>query len=311
MDDMTVMWLSIIFGSVGVVFLLSLFIPSANIFFHFAILKQHRKIRFEAEYYRDILKYSPSEILYIYDKDYKNNRLGNYGLVTKYQKMFYINLLKMYLLGYVKIDFGKGDNLEIIKNDVLILDEEYKLIYDYIFGVITNESRLFLSDIDKHVEENYRNNSFFREWHNLINKKLSNNGFYSTDFIVAQGDTIKKYYIFVIIILTIIGLYLLITDFNFGIFCFGIFPLLVIGGYYDSKRIRISSNRSIYEYKKVKALKRFLEDFTIIDERPVEYVKLLEDYIVYASIFDMYDSSIEEKMDEIKLFLSVNSNKNS
>ena len=62
----------------------------------------------------------------------------------------------------------------------------------------------------------------------------------------------------------------------------------------------------IYEYKKIKALKKFLTDFTIIEERPPEYVKLLEDYIVYASIFDLYDVSIEEMLEEIRVFLKVN-----
>ena len=49
-----------------------------------------------------------------------------------------------------------------------------------------------------------------------------------------------------------------------------------------------------------------MKDFTIIDERPPEYVNLLEDYIVYAAIFDMYDLSVEEILKEIRLFLKVN-----
>ena len=305
-NDMIEIYLSMGAYIICFLFLLSLFIPSANIFFHFAILKRHRKIRYEVEYYRDVLVYSPSEILYIYNRNYRNNRLDSYGLIVKYQKLFYINLLKMYLLGYIKIDFSKGDNFEIIKKDVLILDKEYKMIYDYIFNVITKEQKIMLYDINNYVEENYKNDSFFKEWHKLIVKSLSMCGFYSTDFITAQGDIMKKYYIFVFVVLALLDLYLLITIPSLGVFCLFVFPLLVIVGYYESKNIRISSNRSIYEYKKIKALKKFLKDFTIIEERPPEYVKLLEDYIVYAAIFDMYDLSIEETLKEIRLFLKVN-----
>jgi len=308
MNDMYFLYLQMIFFVVGILFLLSLFIPSANIFFHFVILRKHLKIRFDAEYYRDILSYSPSEILYIYDRDYRNNKLDYYGLIGKYEKLFYINLLKMHLLGYVKIDFSKGNNFEIIKNDVLILEEEYKMIYNYIFTTITKENKITLYEINNFVEENYQNNLFFKKWHNLITKKMTMNGFYSTDFIAIQGDMIKKYYIFVFIILGLIEIYLLITLSSFGMFCLLVFPLLVLGGYYNSKGIKIASNRTIYEYRKVKALKKFLKDFTIIDERPPEYVNLLEDYIVYAAIFDMYDLSIsvEEILKEIRLFLKVN-----
>lgn len=91
--------------SIGFVLLLSLFFPTANVFFHFSILKNYRKIKFESDYYRDILGYSPSEILYIYNKEYKNNKLSRYEKICKYQKLFYINILKMYLLGMLELIF--------------------------------------------------------------------------------------------------------------------------------------------------------------------------------------------------------------
>ena len=66
-----------------IVFLISLFVPTANIFFHFKILRNYRKIRFESDYFRDILSYSPSEILYIWNKRYRNNILGSNGIIRK------------------------------------------------------------------------------------------------------------------------------------------------------------------------------------------------------------------------------------
>ena len=47
--------------------MLGLVFPSANIFFHLAILKKYKKVQYESEYYRDMLTYSPSEIFYIYN----------------------------------------------------------------------------------------------------------------------------------------------------------------------------------------------------------------------------------------------------
>ena len=52
--------------------------------------------------------------------------------------------------------------------------------------------------------------------------------------------------------------------------------------------------------------KKFLKDFTIIEDRSIEYIKILEDYVVYAAIFDMYDLPITEVMKEIRLFLESN-----
>lgn len=297
-------YLYFILYSIGVVFFISFLIPSVNIFFNFKILRNYRKIRFDSEYFRDILSYSPSEVLYIYNKNYK--KINPYGVISKYKKMFYINLLKMNLLGYVNIDFSKGDNFEIIKSDVIILEKEYKLIYDYIFTYVTNDSKLMLSDINDHVEHNYENNSFFRTWDKLIRNNLKMRGFYSTDFITVLGDDIKKYYSVVIPILIIIDLFFLITNPYFGKFL--LFSFLVIGaiGYFDSKNVKITSNRYVYEYKKIRALKKFLKDFTIIEDRSIEYIKILEDYVVYSAIFDMYDLPITEIMKEIRLFLESN-----
>ena len=287
----------------------SLLDPSSNIFFKFLILRNYKKIIFNLEYYRDILKYSPSEILFIAEKGYDNDKLNPYGIINKYKKMIYINLLKMYLLGYVNIDFSKGTNFKIIKNDISILDEEYSMIYQLIFSEITEKPMIMLSDIYNYVEDNYQKNSFFDEWDKLVKRKLFNNGFYSTDFIEKFHKIAKKYYVVASVVLLtffIINLLSIGTSFMPGLALFSFYSIFVILGYNKIKDIKMFSNYAVYEYKKIKALKKFLRDFTIIDERPPEYVKILEDYIVYAAIFDMHDLSIGKTIEEIKLFLSVN-----
>lgn len=171
--------------------------------------------------------------------------------------------------------------MKIIKNDVIILDKEYKMVYDYIFSIITKENEIWLNDINNYVEYNY-NDEFFMKWNYFINNSLSMRGFYTTDFIRFQKDAIIKYYKIVIPILILITLYLLIILPSMGIMAIFVFPIFLIFGYLDSKNIKVQSNRSIYEYKKIMALKKFLKDFTIINERGPEYVEILEDYIVYA-----------------------------
>ena len=116
------------------------------------------------------------------------------------------------------------------------------------------------------------------------------------------------YYIVGILFLFIFGIVLLVNAATLAeILQYGAFYLsLIVLGYYKTKDIKMHSNCSVYEYKKVKALKKFLKEFTIINERPAEYIKLLEDYIVYAAIFDMHDYSPESAIEEIKLFIKTN-----
>ena len=75
----------------------------------------------------------------------------------------------------------------------------------------------------------------------------------------------------------------------------------MIFGYEEAKKMQISTENSVYEYKKIKALKKFLKDFTLIKDKDLEYIKLLEDYIIYASIFDMYDTKIEKLLEKVNL----------
>ena len=180
------------------------------------------------------------------------------------------------------------------------------MIYDYIFNTITKKTKIMINDINNYVEENYQNNSFFEEWDKLVREKLTFNGFYSNDFITRHSNIVKKYYIFGSVFLLVLNFFLLINDPKTGLNHLFFYSICVVLGYYKNKNIKMFSNWSVYEYKKVKSLKKFLNDFTIIEERSPEYVKLLEDYMVYAAIFDMYDMSPEEAMKEIRLFLSVN-----
>lgn len=283
--------LAVFFYGFIILLFLSLFFPSANIFFHIGIQKKYKRINYEAEYFRNILSYSPSEIYYIYNKNFGvKNKFGIFKMY-KFRKLFLINLLKMDLLGYINIDFTDKNNFKITKKDVIILDEEYKFINDYIFGCITSNNEISLYEIYDYINEHYKE-TVFKNWDEFIQKKIRRRGFYDGNFITFYGDKIKSYYKITIPIIAIINLFVIVIAFNFGIALIFVFALFLICGYYETKNIKVISDVGIYEYRKMIALKKFLKDFSIIDERGPEYSQILEDYIVYASIFNMLKNKI-------------------
>lgn len=75
--------------------------------------------------------------------------------------------------------------------------------------------------------------------------------------------------------------------FLIGIGLIFIIIILLVVGYFETKDIKVISNVDIYEYRKIIALKKFLKDFSIIEEKGPECSEILEDYIVYASIFNI------------------------
>ena len=72
------------------IILITLIEPTSNPIFKLLILRDYKKVEFNSEYYRNILKYSPSEILFILEKGFSNEKLNSYGLINKYKTFFYI-----------------------------------------------------------------------------------------------------------------------------------------------------------------------------------------------------------------------------
>lgn len=280
-----------ILSSFVIMMIVSLFFPSANIFFQIGIMKKYARVHYESEYFRDILTYSPSEILYIYNKCFKfKNNFVTFKM-KKIRKLFSINLLKMNLLGYVDIDFNNKPNFKVIRKDVIILDKEYKFIYDYIWGSITAENEIFLYDIYDYVNQNYRCQEFLK-WNELILNKLKKRGYYIGDFVQFYGDKIKIFYLFTIPIAFVLNVLVALVSLKTAFFVSCLFVLFFIVGYYETKNIKVLSNIGIYEYRKIIALKRFLKHFSTFDNRGPEYSKLMEDYVVYASIFNLLNEKI-------------------
>ncbi len=285
----------LIYFYIGIIYLwLILFFPRLNIFFMLGILRKYKKVQYESEYFRDILTYSPSEIFYIYNKNFKNNIKGKLLKKCKFKKLFLINLLKMNLLGYINIDFKDKNNFKIIKKDYFILDEEYKFINEFIFNRITKNNEITLYEIYNYVDKNFEE-EHFQKWDQFIEKKVVSRGFYDGNFANFYADELKKFYKISIPIAIIISLFAFIISINLGILL--LIPLFLISGYYATKQIKIISDQAIYEYRKMVALKKFLKDFSIINERPHEYTKILDDYIVYANIFNI------KKFDKLSLEL--------
>lgn len=273
----------ILFG-LFIVFLISLFFQSANIFLHLMILKEYKKIKFESDYFRNILTYSPSEIYYIYNKDFIRRRKDDKPEIYKFRKLFLINLLKMELLGYVDIDFENKENFKIIKKDVVILEDEYKMINNYIFDNIASTNEITLYEIYDYLDRNY-NDIFLNKWDSYIHKKVRNRGFYGGNIMTFNREYVKTYYKITIPIIIVINLYFYYLSFIIGLLTSLSFILFLIVGYYFAAQVKVISDSGIYEYRKIKALKKFLKDFTKIDERGLEYSQILDDYIIYASIF--------------------------
>ena len=119
---------------------------------------RYKKIKFDNQYYRDILSYRISEVYYLYNDIYGRNWTkdpSEFELFKQkeiFKDLILINILKMSNLNMVDIKYLDNNNLEIISKDYYIIDGEYKFVYDFIFKeVCPDASVINLSQVNDYI----------------------------------------------------------------------------------------------------------------------------------------------------------------
>ena len=157
----------------------------------------------------------------------------------------------------------------------------------YMFYLEAGENEITLYELYDFINKNI-NGEHFKKWDEIIQIKISRRGFVFDNFGTFYNDKIKFYYkISLIISLILYAFFLSILDISTaGAILIGL-PCFFTIEYNEAKRLKVMSSSGFYEHQKIKALKKFLKHFSIIDERSPEYSQILDDYIVYANIFDL------------------------
>ncbi len=179
--------------------------------------------------------------------------------------------LYLYKKGYLAYEKENGMYIFYKTNlDTKYLNNHEKYVYEHITGAVKYD----MLDFKKLVEIDTENLG-------LIEK-----GTEKTHVGMGFG-ILFLFYILIVIISNYINAeeYKIIIDFisNAGmvIIFLGIIGLLVELVRKKSKEYRLSEkgNKDIIEWRK---LKNFLDNYTLIDQRDIEYINLLDEYIVYA-----------------------------
>ena len=247
----------------------------------------------ELEYFRDFPDETASagEAGYLY---YFNTGLGT----TAIGRIISGTILNLALKGYLSFEQGEKKNeiyiiLNNESNKELTKDENE--ILEYLKSVSGNGEKFSMKQFKKYSES-----------HTSKMQKLMQNIQKSTEKInedkrkISQEDKSKhSNYI----------------DFNvlYGILIFLLFPLgigfgnigitllvelliiinmIIIGRL--ASRITGLTQKGIDEQEKWKALRKYMEDFSMLDEREVPELVLWEKYLVFATVFDVADKVIKQ-----------------
>lgn len=237
------------------------------------------------QYYREILKkYTPGELSYI--DDFK---IGAKDVVA--------TLLALEIKGYIDIN----ENIKVLKNDNDNLSRNEKYILD---SLVNNK------DINL---QKYKN----RVIEDCYEKKLLESKSIEIKNLISGGIKVFLSYVSIVIILIVIEYLYNELNFEFSIFIGGL-ALLFCMIYGVAKPIsmiryiRLHLECPIFRTKnaekiniKIEGLKKYIIDFSNMEQRGKSEVILWEDYLVYAVFLGINTKIVEEINEKVKIINSI------
>lgn len=256
----------------------------------------------QLEYYRELpdKEETPLEAVFILKTGYKQSCLPN---------VFSATILNFALKGYIRIE-QEGKTIKIllnkIKTDELMGDEKKVL---EILRAASNNNELTMAELEKYIK-NYPSklmnlNSTFEK---VSKTQASEKGKFDTNRFNKQIVYAEKNvgYIFILIIIIIASIFtigyvyknvqgMLITC---TIISLAFFIVVTIINLILNLKITTSFNgftqKGINEKEQWKAFKKYMEDFSYLDEKEVPELVLWEKYLVYATAFGIADKVLKQ-----------------
>ncbi len=264
------------------------------------ILKNTQKIEAEEkyEYYRDFPDEtaSPAEAAYLYYFDKLKFKKNVSDIVSAI-------ILDLGLKKLVEFEEKEKDEVEIKilpnKYDTSLTSDEasiYNLLIrvrDYTNSKSKNEPKetISMKDIEKYAKNN--DTRFLSEIDGLENDAQiaqTNKGNVDTDNKLITGKWSKKslnYYVVGILCLCFITFVIPVIWAPFFIIC-GILCGKI------AKKTGTLTQKGANEQEKWRALKRYMENFSLLDQREVPELALWEKYLVYATAFGVADKVLDQ-----------------
>lgn len=256
----------------------------------------------QLEYYRELpdKEETPLEAVFILKTGYKQNCLPN---------VFSATILNFALKGYIRIE-QEGKTIKIllnkIKTDELTGDEKKVL---GILRAASNNNELTMAELEKYIK-NYPSklmnlNSTFEK---VSKTQASEKGKFDTNRFNKQIVYAEKNvgYIFLLIIIITASIFtigyayknvqsMLITC---TIISLAFFIVVTIINLILNIKITTSFNgftqKGINEQEQWKAFKKYMEDFSYLNEKEVPELVLWEKYLVYATAFGIADKVLKQ-----------------
>lgn len=255
------------------------------------------------EYYRDLPdeNSTPGEALKILDMNIEAFTSTNFG------KVFSATILDLCLKGYLSIEQEKRKvgkdiiNIQVLKqvSDGLKTSEER--IMTFIIDAAKGKKIITLKDLEKYIEKNSsKTEKLLKETYKAVNNQLINEQIIDSE----MQKEYKKYKnsqvsyslgIGFLIFFAIMGLIMSIAMVTVTFIIPSI--ILIIDAIMCgkiAKKLNVLTQKGVDLQEQWKGLKKYMEDFSMLDKREVPELVIWEKYLVYATAFGIADKVIKQ-----------------
>lgn len=213
------------------------------------------------------------------------------GLRSKLPQIVSATMLDLCIKKHIEFEpvENKKNQIRVIlkKDETEDLTSDERIVYDMLKKVPKKEEKSFtMKEFEKYISRN--SSSILRIFYrieSIAKDNEENKGNYSEDLIEqANKWSIKGVGFIFLFILNIFTMWLaVIPVFIAAIYCFRI-----------SSRYNRLTEKGINEREKWVGLKKYMEEFSMIDEKTVPELILWEKYLVYATVFGIADKVLKQ-----------------
>ena len=231
---------------------------------------------FNQQYYRDIPQIKPALFLYYLKNIQYNTKNDFYATILDLiNRNFFVLSRNIDTLSY-KITVNE-------KKDFNELNKFEKNIIELLF-LNSNKKEIEFSDLKRNIEEDKLFQERIDAWKMLVEIEARKN---ESEIKNTKIMFLKKICNILLIISLVMNYFLLLCGDSINkITYIIIIGISILSTEIGQIREKTFTQDIINELEKGKALKRYLEDYSLIDEKEVGQIKVWEGYLVYATILD-------------------------
>ena len=251
----------------------------------------------QLEYFREIpgKDKTPADAVFIYNEGVKSN--------YKFGQIFSATLLNLSLKGYFKVETElneKGKEQVYISRlkEIEDLSYEEERIARFVKNAIGNNEKITIKELQKYIKNHPTAVSNLIEGtQKMTLSKNKNNGNYDEKTAKKKDKYIAigiLYFVFAFFILMFS--FALALAFPVKIIFVGCAMLVInaILAFCINSKLRRLTQKGVDEKEEWKGLKKYMEDFSLLNEKEVPALTLWEEFLVYATAFGIADKVIKQ-----------------